>query len=200
MEEKPAMESQKEAQVNMGKWLSEAWNLVNQDFGFYILTALIYIGVIAILSSTVIGEFIVIGPLTVGYFYILIRKIRKQETQIGDLSKGFSYFAAAVISNILIILFSAIGFSLCIIPGIVVSALYMFTPIFIFEKNMDFWQAMEASRKLATKHIFELSVFALLLSLITIVGVLACLVGLLITIPLCFAAIAFAYNDLAESV
>ena len=182
--------------VNMGKWLSEGWRLIFEDIGLYLLVALVYILIIAILSGTAIGQFIVLGPLTVGFFYILYRKLHGKETQLGDLGKGFNFFAAAVISNILISIFVAIGFALCIIPGFVVLALYMFTPLYIFDKKLDFWQAMEASRKLVAKHVFEMSIFVLLLSIISIAGALACVVGLLITTPLCYAAIAYAYKDL----
>ncbi len=185
-----------DAQVNMGKWLSNAWDLIFNDLGFFLLITIIYIAIISVASSTIIGEFIVVGPMTVGYFYIIFQKMRGKEVQLGDLSKGFNFFAAAVLSNILITIFVTVGFLFLILPGIVVMALYLFAPAFILEHNMDFWQAMEASRKVATNHLFELSVFVFLLGLILTLGVLACLVGLLIATPLCLAAIAFAYDDL----
>ena len=99
-------------------------------------------------------------------------------------------------SNYLKIKENIIGFFFLIIPGIVISALYMFTFPLILEKNMDFWQAMETSRKVVTKNIFELSIFMLVLYIFMIVGVMLFFVGFLVALPVAFAAIAIAYKDI----
>lgn len=184
------------SQVNMGTWISRAWELLFSDLGYFLILTLIYVLVTAVASATVVGVFIVMGPLTVGLYYAAFKKIQGKSLQIGDISKGFNFFAAALISSILVAIFITVGFTLCIIPGFIVSALYLFTPIFILDKNLDFWNAMEASRKLAQKHLFELSVFIILLGLINIVGAILCGVGLLITFPLSILAIAVGYDEL----
>jgi uncharacterized membrane protein len=185
-----------DAKVNMGGWISKAWELTFSDLGYFVVLALIYIAIIAVASATIVGEFIVIGPLSVGLFYIAFRKIQGKPFQIGDIAKGFSFFAAAVISNILISIFASIGFALCIIPGIIVSALYMFTPAFILDKKLDFWNAMEASRKVVQKHIFELTIFIIVLGIINFIGVIVCIVGVFVTFPITIIAVAIAYDEL----
>ncbi|HPG41730.1 MAG TPA: hypothetical protein PLP19_20745 [bacterium] len=182
--------------VNMGNWISKSWDLVFSDLGNFILITLLYVVINAVVSGTIIGIFLVAGPLTVGYFISIAKKIRGEKLEIGDLGKGFQYFAAAFLSSIVISIFVSIGFIFLIIPGIVISALYMFTPLFIIEQNLDFWSAMEASRKLAQPHIFELSVFMVLLFIISMIGVLLCGVGVLIATPICFTAVTLAYNAL----
>jgi uncharacterized membrane protein len=182
--------------VKMGEWITKAWDLVVADLGFYILVGLVYLVVIIVASTTVVGELIILGPLTVGFFYILFRKMTDRQTDIGDLAKGFNVFIPALISGILVSVFVSIGLILCILPGLVVAAIYMFTPAFLAEKKLDFWQAMEASRQITQKYWFELSVFYLLLFLISLAGALLCGIGLLFTTPLCFAAVAFAYDDM----
>jgi len=185
-----------DAKVNMGGWISKAWELTFSEPGVFILLALIYIAINAVASATIVGVVIVAGPLSVGLFYIAFKKIKGVPFQIGDISKGFSFFVAAVISSILISLFVSIGTSLCIIPGIIVSALYMFTPAFILDKNLDFWNAMEASRKVAQKHVFELSIFIIVLSIINLIGIIVCFVGVLVTFPITILATAIAYDEL----
>lgn len=185
-----------DAKVNMGNWISKAWDILFSDIGYFILLALVYILVVSVASATVVGEFIIIGPLAVGLYYVAFKKMQGKSIQIGDISKGFNFFAAAVISNILITIFVAIGFTFCIIPAIVITALYMFTPAFILDKKLDFWNAMEASRKVAQKHLFELTVFVLVLGIINLLGVLLCLVGVFVTFPLTLLAIAIAYDEL----
>lgn len=186
----------KTKQANVGSWFSRAWEIVSADLTTFILLGLIYLAIIGVASSTVIGGFIVDGPLTVGFFIIVFNKMRGKVINIGDIAKGFDYFIAAMLSSILISVFTAIGFVFCIIPGFIVAASYVLTPAFIAEKKLDFWEAMEASRKAALGHVFELSIFILLIFLVNIVGFLCCLVGLLVTIPLTFVATAIAYDDL----
>ena len=182
--------------INMGGWISQAWNMVFSEFGPILLLSIIYLVALTVASSTVIGTFVLGGPLTVGFFYALFRKIKGQPVQVGDIGKGFNFFVASLLSYILISFFTSIGFLLCIIPGFIVTALYIFTPAFIADKNMDFWEAMEASRKLVSQHLFEMVIFTLVLILISIAGILLCGIGLFITTPLCFAAIVIAYNEL----
>jgi len=182
--------------INMSRWISKSWDLVFSDLGNFVLLTLIYVLVIAVISATIVGEILVIGPLTVGFYIAINKKIKGAKFEINDLGKGFQFFVAALLSSIIISFFISIGFILLIIPGIVISALYMFTPLFIAEQNLDFWEAMEASRKLVMKNIFDLTVFVFLLYIINFVGILLCGIGLLITIPLCYTAIAFAYDQL----
>ena len=184
------------AQVNMGNWISRGWDMTFSDIGPIILISFIYLVVIAVASSTLIGEFVVIGPLNVGFFFLFFKKIRGQKIDIGDIGRGFSFFVAAVLSQIIISVFVSIGFIFCIIPGIVVSALYIFAPALIVEKKLDFWQAMEASRKIVSHYLFEMSIFVIVLGFINLLGVLLCGVGVLISIPITFGAMAAAYDDL----
>ncbi len=183
-------------QVNIGSWISRGWDIVTADMGSFLLLGLIYIVILTVASSTVIGEWLVIGPLQVGIFYIIFEKMRGKPINIGDIAKGFNFFIAAVLSNILISIFSAIGFLLCIIPGLIIMALYIFAPPLIVEKNLDFWAAMEESRKVAKEHLFELTLFLFILALINLVGVLVCGIGIIFTLPLSFAAIAVGYDEL----
>jgi len=182
--------------INMSSWISNSWNIVFSDLGNFVLLTLIYVLVIAVVSTTVLGEILVIGPLSVGFYIAINKKIKGAKFEINDLAKGFQFFVAAFLSSVIISFFVSVGFLLLIIPGFVVTALYLFAPLFIAEQNLDFWAAMEASRKLVVKNIFELTVFVFLLCIINFVGILLCGIGVLITIPLSLTAIALAYDQL----
>jgi uncharacterized membrane protein len=183
-------------EINISKWIMNGWDLVIKDFGEFLLLSFIYIVLLTVAFSTWIIGLILAGPLTAGFFYIIFNRIRGKEFYIGDIAKGFEVFVAAVLADILISVFVGIGFTLLIIPGIIVSALYMFAFPLIIEKKMDFWQAMETSRKAVTKNIFELSVFMLVLYIFLFIGVILLLVGFFVALPIVFAAIAYAYCDL----
>jgi len=92
--------------------------------------------------------------------------------------------------------FTFLASLLCLIPGLVVWAMYQFTYLFIVDKQMDFWPAMQASHELVKRDYFGFTIFLLALLLINLGGVLLCVVGLLVTLPLMQAAITVAYRDL----
>jgi uncharacterized membrane protein len=182
--------------ANISKWIGAGWDLVFSAPVDFILIALIYIIVLAVASSTAVAQFLVWGPMNVGFYYVICEKIRGRPIRVGDISKGFNFFLAAILSNILIAVFFSIGFAFCIIPGLLVAAIYIFAPIFIVEKDMDFWEAMEASRKVVSQYLFEMSVFVLVQFIILLAGTLLCGLGLLIAVPVIMASTAYAYDDL----
>ena len=81
-------------------------------------------------------------------------------------------------------------------PAIYLAVSWVFSPPLIVDKRLDFWPAMELSRKAAAEHFF--GVFALLLvcGLIVMAGSLALCVGIFFAAPVAFGAIAIAYDDL----
>ena len=83
-----------------------------------------------------------------------------------------------------------------IVPGLVLGAMYMFSFLFILDKKMDFWPAMQASAEIVKKDYMGFTLFFLVLVLLQILGALACIIGLFITIPIMYVAIAIAYRDL----
>lgn len=83
---------------------------------------------------------------------------------------------------------------LLIIPIIYLSISWRWAPMFIVFYDMNFWDAMEASRRITNKKWWMNFLFAFLLYLFSIVGYLGLLVGILFTIPaaLCMDYAAFA--------
>jgi len=183
-------------EINISKWIMSGWDLVMKDFGNFLLLSFIYIVLLTVAFSTWIIGLILAGPLTAGFFYIILNRIRGKDFYIGDIARGFEVFVAAVLVDILISVFISIGFAFLIIPGIIISAIYMFAFPLIIEKKMDFWQAMETSRKIVSRNLFELSIFMLVLYIFLFIGVLLLLVGFFVALPIVLAAIAYAYCDL----
>lgn len=82
-----------------------------------------------------------------------------------------------------------------VVPGLAVITLYYFTAMLITDKNMDFWSAMEASRKtVMTAGSHNLGVIFGLIA-INFVGAVMFLIGLLFTLPVTSAAGAEIYDE-----
>jgi uncharacterized membrane protein len=176
-------------QAHTGRWIGEGWALVKDDLGNYVLLAIIF----TVLSSVV--PFILQGPLTVGFHLFTMKKLLGRRPEIADLFTGFNFFIPALVATIIISIFTMIGTCLCIIPGLVVAAVYKFTYLFILDKRMDFWPAMQASHAVTKQDYFGFTMFLLALAGVNILGFICCIVGLFVTIPLTFAAITVAYRE-----
>jgi uncharacterized membrane protein len=175
-------------QASGGRWIGEGWALVKADFGNYI--------VISLLFTLLSGVPLIQGPLIAGFHIFTMKKLMGRNAEIGDLFQGFNFFVPTLVASLLIGLFTFAGTLLCIIPGLVVAAMYKFTYLFIVDKRMDFWPAMQASHAVVKNDYFGFTMFLILAFLVNVLGFLCCIVGLLVTIPLTFAAITVAYKEI----
>jgi uncharacterized membrane protein len=171
-----------------GKWIGEAWELVKLDMGTYVLISLIFF----LLN----GVPFIQGALIAGFHIYTMKKLMNRPAEFGDLFKGFNFFIPTLVAAILIGLFTFLGTLACIIPGLVIAAMYKFTYLFIVDKRMDFWPAMQASHAVVKNDYFGFTMFLLLAVLVNILGFLCCIVGLLVSIPVTFAAITLAYKEI----
>jgi uncharacterized membrane protein len=93
-------------------------------------------------------------------------------------------------------LLTTLGFILCILPGIYLAVGYVFALPLVIDKKMEFWPAMELSRRVVDHHWWSTFALVIVLWLIAIAGFLACGVGALITVPIASAALMYVYEDL----
>jgi uncharacterized membrane protein len=171
-----------------GRWIGEGWNMVKADLGTYLLISLIFV----LLN----GVPLIQGALIAGFHIFTMKKLMGRNAEFGDLFKGFNFFIPTLVASLLIGLFTFFGTLLCIIPGLVVAAMYKFTYLFIIDKRMEFWPAMQASHAVVKNDYFGFTMFLLLAFLVNLLGFLCCIVGLLVTIPATFAAITIAYKEI----
>ncbi len=139
--------------------------------------------------------FILQGPMLVGMHIVCYRRLMGGRVDLNDLFRGFNYFVPSLAAVVVIAIFATLGFLLCIIPGFVVLAMYQFTYLFIADKKMDFWPAMQASHAVVKQDYFGFTMFVIAAGLLNLLGALLCGVGLLVTIPITYVAITAAYRD-----
>jgi uncharacterized membrane protein len=173
-----------------GAWIGAGWDMVKADLGNYALLGLVFVALNGLVPI------ILQGPLLVGFHIYCLKRILGRPAEFPDLFKGFNFFVPALVASLVISLFAFAGTLLCIIPGLVITAMYKFTYLFIVDKRMDFWPAMQASHAVVKNDYFGFTMFLLLMVLVNILGALCCIVGILITIPVTMAAITVAYGEL----
>ncbi len=177
-------------QVHTGRWIGAGWEMVKSDLGVFVLMSLVFM----ILNSLV--PLILQGPLIAGFHIVCAKKLLDGRSEFADLFKGFNFFVPALVACLIITCFTFVGSIFCIIPGLVIAAMYQFAYLFIIDKKMDFWPAMQASHAIVKNDYFGFTLFFVALALLNIVGVLCCIVGVLATMPILFAAVTVAYKEI----
>ena len=151
--------------------------------------------------SIVLGTSVVTAPayaiLMGGLYRYYLKLIRGQRAEIGDAFSGFTIAPGQLaLVGLVKAALSLLGYLFCILPGIYLSVAWMFAVPLVIDRRMQFWDAMELSRKVVTRHWFLLFAFVLVLGLISVCGFIACCIGLFVSIPITWMALMYAYEDM----
>ena len=104
----------------------------------------------------------------------------------------WKYLAASILLAIVV----GVGLALLIVPGIILFLMFMFATFIVIERGLGPIDAMSESRRLTRGHKWQLLGFVGLLFLINLLGLLALIVGLLVSIPVSALAFVHAYRAL----
>lgn len=145
---------------------------------------------------------IVLGAVFLGGLHLFfLRLSRGEPATIGDVFAGFgSAIGPLILVGVVSTLLEWVGFFLCILPGIYLAIAWHYASLLVLDKKVDFWAAMELSRKVVTRHWFGVFGLALVAILLWIGGLLACCIGIFVAGPIATAAIVYGYRDLFEEV
>src|ERR1700730_13715011 len=180
------------AVVDIGRAISRGWALVRDNMGVLIgATALGWLISFGLAFVPVVGWAVGIVLLG-GLDYVFIRRIRGEVVQVGDVFAGFNLaFLHLTLAGLVKWLLTSLGLVLCILPGIYLGVGYVFALPLVIDKKMEFWPAMEVSRRVMHHHWWSTFGLVIVLGLIAFVGFLACLVGALVTIPVASASLMY---------
>jgi len=189
-------------QLEIGECFSRGWALLVGRFwllvGAAALMALLVFGLWSIpgigVWATIALSFVLLG----GLYWLYLRELRGHPVDIGAVFVGFGpLFVPLLIAGSVASSLVVVGGLLCVVPGVyLVVAWHMFAPLLMIDKGLGFWQALECSRKVVTRHWWACAGLFLLGVLAVSAGLLACLVGAVITLPLFIAAVVVAYEDI----
>jgi hypothetical protein len=186
--------------IDIGRCIGRGWELVKKDF--WLLVGASFVGgliasgccipYLGILIALIVG-----GPMMGGLYALYLKKIRGQPAEFGDAFLGFSTaFVPLMLAKIVVGLLTALGIALCILPGIYLGVAWVFALPLVIDKKMDFWPAMELSRKVVSKHWWLMFGFLLVSILVALAGLLACCVGVFVSMAIVGAALMYAYEDI----
>jgi uncharacterized membrane protein len=184
----------------LGDYFKTGWRLFTQYPGGFVGFCLLYLLIQAVLHSIpyvgAVASFAVSTPLLMGNFFVSAKLLHGQTPEFRDFFSGFQYLLPLLLLSLVAGLFIGIGTLLLIIPGLYLLVAYMFASYLVVDRRLDFWPAMELSRRTVHPRWFGFFAFALLVILLNLAGTVALGVGLLVTIPLSFCAVTAAYAEI----
>jgi hypothetical protein len=95
------------------------------------------------------------GVMNAGLYLIFLRRIRDQPASISEVFAGFSSFPQLLLAGIITTLLSTVGMCICALPGIYLIVAWVFSIPLVADQQLEFWSAMELSRKVVTRVWFE---------------------------------------------
>jgi hypothetical protein len=212
--------------LDIGDCISRSWELVKANFwpiigvSFLVMLAMCIVNqLLGLLSGpatramllerrvTLSGVLIILGVSVLsmpvytlsmgGLFKYYLKLIRGEEARISDAFSGFSIVPGQLILVGLVSgLLSWIGYLLCILPGIYLNVAWIFSVPLMIDREMGFWEAMELSRTMVSKHWFTVFAFLLVAGLVGCCGLIACCIGIFVTATIASVAMMYAYEDI----
>jgi hypothetical protein len=191
--------------LNIGSCLGRGWRLFVENIGLFLgatfLLLLIGLALAFIPLLGGIAHLVIYGALYGGFYLIFLKRLRGQPAGVADLFGGFhSRFVQFMLAGILTQLLAAIGMLFCFLPGIYLIVAWQFSLALVADRNLEFWPAMELSRKVITRCWFQ--VFGLIVVAFLPV-VLFALYGFVQTFEFVFSLMrtgSFDFNDLPKLV
>ena len=137
-----------------------SWELMTANVGlFFSATSLVWLfGVIGELVPPVdIVYWLLHGVLYGGLYLIILKRIRGQPAAPGEIFSGFRFgFAQLALAGMVISLLTWLGYVLCLAPGVFLAVIWAFGVPLVADKGLEFWSAMELSRKVVSRVWFEM--------------------------------------------
>ncbi|MDR2011251.1 MAG: hypothetical protein LBQ22_12300 [Bacteroidales bacterium] len=185
-------------EFNISKYIRDGYDLFMKNMGSFIGYFFIIVAIMGISSSIVflsVPASLVSPVFVAGIFIVANEVMRGRRPDFSMFFKGFNFFIPLLLVSLVSSILITLGLILLIIPGIYLSVGYLFSNLFVVFLGYDFWDAMEASRKIITKKWWSVFGFVLLIGLINILGLLIFGIGIFFTAPATYCMIFCAFED-----
>ena len=171
---------------------------IGEAFSFYkanVLTSIAWLVLAIIMGGIPIVNLIV--PLMGVNFYTCVRNFRAngQKMSFGELF-NFSHAFDKILGPIVVGILIAIGYFFFIIPGIILTFMWAFTPCIQGDKtDISFFNAMKESKRVAKGNYLKIFFLIVILAIFAFLGFILLGVGALVTVPVAHVALYCAYDQ-----
>jgi hypothetical protein len=148
-------------ELQIGWCFAQSWALLKANFGLLVgATALAWFINVACQYIPLVGGIIywlIQGVLYGGLYLVFLKRIRGSPASVGEVFAGFSVaFVQLMLAGFLTSLLTSISVCFCLLPAIYLFVAWIFSVPLVADKRLEFWSAMELSRKTVTRVWFEM--------------------------------------------
>lgn len=185
------------AKLDFGGALSRGLDLLKSDYWTFVGITLVMSLVICAASMIPLAGLLLTGILVGGLQFYFVRKLRGEKPELGDCFVGFNSMTGALILGALVSTVLILVGAVCLIlPGIYLAIAYKFTYLLVLDHKLDFWPAMEVSRRVITANWFLMFFLLIVAAILSALGTALLIIGVVFTLPYGFAVFAAAYEQL----
>ncbi len=156
-----------------------------------------------LLSTLNLLDFLTISALTSMFlFSYSILQTRKSDKDLKDIISSvfdFDLWWKYVVATVLSTLAVLIGLLLLVVPGVIVALGLMFAAYFVIDYKDNPIDALKRSWEITKGYKWTLLLLVVILTVLNILGFLALIVGLFVTMPVSMFAVAHVYNILTDA-
>lgn len=150
--------------------------------------------IVLILGSFLI--FLVIAAIQSAYIGGVLDIANGQQVTIGSFFKPRN-IGNVILTTLIIGILVSIGYALCILPGLAVALLTIFSVLFVIDRNLSAIDGIKASFELVKANLVPVLLTWLALAAIVMVGAIVCGIGLIVAIPVAALLEVYAYRRLS---
>ncbi|MFG1794975.1 hypothetical protein [Nocardia sp. NPDC049149] len=200
--------------LDVGQAISYGWEKFRSNPGPWIgVTAvglLIYLAFVAVVQLTdprsILPVLLIFLAVMVGVWLLQAAMVRGALYETDGTKPPFgAYFRFMNAGNVLLtallaFVATSIGSAFCVLPGLIVGILCMFSIHFVVDQDQGPFEALRSSATLVVTNVWPVLLLALSVLFVTLVGVLLCGIGLLVAGPVAVIAVTYAYRTLTGGV
>ena len=195
--------------LGVGDLFRRGWETFKANIGMSILMFLLYT-VLTNLGSGGFGRdgggfsmilnlagILITGPVMAGTYYAFLRMARGEQVSFGMMFEGFQVFVKAFGVFWLMAIAILVGLVLLIVPGVILALGLIPVMFLVLDENLGVVDTLKRAWAMTDGH--KGSLFLLILALIglNILGLLALVIGVIVTATLSLHIIAAAYDELS---
>jgi hypothetical protein len=141
---------------------------------------------------------LIAGPIQFGVFYACYKAVKDKKPLIQYLFDPFKNYWNVILANLLMTVIIGLGFALLIIPGIIFACRLAFVPYLVVDKKMEAVDAVKESWRMTKPYAWTIFATGLLTIPVFIIGFIALIIGVLVSIMLINLAFATLYYAVEE--
>lgn len=153
-------------ELDVASCLGRSSQLLAANFGLLLgaVTVTWLLGIVAQLLPFIGGLVYILleGVLYGGLYLVYLRAIRGEPAAVGNIFQVYGDgLGQLMMVGVLTSVLTTFGFFFCILPGLYLLVAWTFAVPLVADRKLEFWAAMEMSRKIATRSWFRMAMLLL---------------------------------------